>query len=90
LIDTFRDDVHARMTAAGPPGEDDMTTDELLKALESDRGQKLLKSAAAAAVRDELGTVLRGDKDTPDGGTHPHNLRNINLTVMEIKDRLPG
>jgi hypothetical protein len=94
LIDTFRDDVHARMTARGAaPGraeEDDMTTDELLRALESDRGQKLLKSAAAQAVREELGTVIRGDKDTPDGGSHPHNLRSINVTVKEIKDKLPG
>ena len=86
LIDSFRDDVHARMTAAGPPGEDDMTTDELLDALESNRGKAILRSIIAA----ELATVIRGDKDTPDGGTHPHNLRSINLTVKEIKDKLPG
>jgi predicted chitinase len=73
-------------TKAGPPREDDMTTDELLDALESNRGTAILRSIIAA----ELATVIRGDKDTPDGGTHPHNLRSINVTVREIKDKLPG
>jgi hypothetical protein len=67
-------------------GEDDMTTDELLNALASDKGKAILRSVVA----DALGTVIRGDEGTPDGGTHPDNLRNINKTVKEIKDRLPG
>jgi hypothetical protein len=89
LIDTFRDQVHARVTRSGPPGrieEDDMTTDELLDALESPRGKTILRAIIAA----ELATVIRGDTGTPDGGTHPDNLRNINRAVKEIKDRLPG
>jgi hypothetical protein len=90
LIDTFRNDVHALITAKGAaPGqaeEDDMTTDQLLDALESPRGKAILRGIVAL----ELATVIRGDKDTPDGGTHPHNLRSINLTVKEIKDKLPG
>jgi hypothetical protein len=65
---------------------DDMTTDQLLDALESPRGKAILRGIVAL----ELATVIRGDKDTPDGGTHPHNLRSINLTVKEIKDKLPG
>jgi hypothetical protein len=92
LIDTFRARVHARMTSAATLGlstigeEDDMTTDELLDALESPRGKAILRSVLSAA----LGTVIRGDEGTPDGGTHPDNLRNINRTVKEIKDKLPG
>jgi len=92
LIDTFRDQVRARMTSASTPGgpgrieEDDMTTDELLDALESPRGKSILRGIISA----ELATVIRGDPNTPDGGTHPHNLRNISNTVREIKDRLPG
>jgi hypothetical protein len=72
--------------APGQVEDIDMTTDELLDALESDRGRAILRSIIAA----ELATVIRGDKDTPDGGTHPHNLRSINLTVKEIKNKLPG
>ncbi len=91
LIDTFRDQVHARMTSAGTPGrteEDDMTTDELLKALESDRGQKILQGIVTAALQRELRIVIQGDPNTQDGGTHPHNLRNINTAVGKIKDKL--
>ncbi len=89
LIDTFRDQVHARVTGVGPAGrieEDDMTTDELLDALESPRGKSILRAIVSA----ELATVIRGDPGTPDGGTHPDNLRNINKAVKEIKDKLPG
>lgn len=78
---------------AGSPsvgGGDDMTTDELLKALESDRGKKILKGVVTEAVREQLATVIRGDPNTQDGGTHPHNLRNITIAVKEIKDKLPG
>jgi len=67
-----------------------MTTDELLKALESDRGKKILKGVVTEAVREQLATVIRGDPNTQDGGTHPHNLRNITIAVKEIKDKLPG
>jgi hypothetical protein len=92
LIDTFRARVHARMTSVGTLAlstiseEDDMTTDELLDALESPRGKAILRSVISAA----LGTVIRGDEGTPGGGTHPDNLRNIHKTVKEIRDRLPG
>jgi GH25 family lysozyme M1 (1,4-beta-N-acetylmuramidase) len=65
---------------------DDMTTDELLDALESPRGKKILRDVISASV----GLVIRGDKDTPDGGTHPDNLQNIHKVVKEIKARLPG
>jgi hypothetical protein len=82
LIDTFRARVHARMTSE----EDDMTTDELLDALESPRGKAILRSVISAA----LGTVIRGDEGTPDGGAHPDNLRNIRTAVKEIRDKLPG
>jgi predicted chitinase len=68
-------------TKAGPPGEDDMTTDELLDALESPRGKAILRSIIA----EQLGTVLRGDKDTQDGGTHKDNLKNIHDVVKKIK-----
>jgi hypothetical protein len=66
--------------------EDDMTTDELLDALESPRGKKILQSVISASV----GLVIRGDEGTPGGGTHPDNLKNIHTAVKEIKDRLPG
>jgi N-acetylmuramoyl-L-alanine amidase len=91
LIDTFRDQVHARMTSASAPGrieEEDMTTDELLNALESDRGQKILQGVVTAALQKELRIVIQGDPNTDDGGTHPHNLRNINTAVGRIKDKL--
>jgi GH25 family lysozyme M1 (1,4-beta-N-acetylmuramidase) len=65
---------------------DDMTTDELLDALESPRGKAILRSVISAA----LGTVIRGDEGTTGGGTHPDNLRNIHTTVKEIRDKLPG
>jgi GH25 family lysozyme M1 (1,4-beta-N-acetylmuramidase) len=65
---------------------DDMTTDELLDALESPRGKKILQSVISASV----GLVIRGDEGTPGGGTHPDNLKNIHTAVKEIKDRLPG
>jgi GH25 family lysozyme M1 (1,4-beta-N-acetylmuramidase) len=65
---------------------DDMTTDELLDALESPRGKKILQSVISASV----GLVIRGDEGTPGGGTHPDNLKNIHTAVKEIKNRLPG
>ena len=62
----------------------DMTTDELLDALESPRGQRILRGA----VSEEVATVIRGDDHTPDGGTHKDNLKNINAAVQKIKEKL--
>jgi hypothetical protein len=72
--------------APGQVEEIDMTTDELLDALESKRGKAILRSIIAA----ELATVIRGDKDKPNGGTHPDNLQNIHETVKAINRKLPG
>jgi hypothetical protein len=43
-----------------------------------------IKAAVREVLRDELGIVLRGDPGTTDGGTHPHNLQNINKTLGTI------
>jgi hypothetical protein len=48
-----------------------------------------IKAAVREVLRDELRTIISGDPGTQDGGTHPHNLRNIHVTVDEIKDKLP-
>jgi hypothetical protein len=46
------------------------------------------KAAVREILRDELRTVIRGDDNTDDGGTHPHNLRNIHNKVEEIKRKV--
>jgi hypothetical protein len=51
------------------------------------------KAAVREIVHEELqtmiGTVIEGDPGTQDGGSHPHNLRNINRTVTKIDGKLP-
>jgi hypothetical protein len=47
-----------------------------------------IKAAVREVIQEELGIVIRGDDKTDDGGTHPHNLRNINRTVNEIKSKI--
>jgi hypothetical protein len=43
-----------------------------------------IKAAVREVLREELGIVIRGDAGTTDGGTHPHNLQNINKTLGTI------
>jgi hypothetical protein len=49
-----------------------------------------IKAAVREVLREELGIVLRGDAGTTDGGTHPHNLQNINKTLRIIIEGDPG
>ena len=76
LIDTFRDDVHARMTQ-----EDDMTKDELLDALESDRGQKALREAVTHVLR-----VATGRDDASQPASEWFN--EVKANVRNIKDKV--
>jgi hypothetical protein len=47
-----------------------------------------IKDAVREVVREELRTVIQGDEKTEDGGSHPHNLRNINRAVTAIKTKV--
>jgi hypothetical protein len=76
LIDKFRDDVHARMTQ-----EDDMTKDELLDALESDRGQRALQAAVTRVLRVATG---------PDDASQPASryFDGLKADVKAIRDKV--
>jgi len=78
LIDTFRDQVHALMTQ-----EDDMTKDELLDALKSEKGQEILRSAVRAAVRHELRVATGPNDGSVPASTYFDGLRK---DVTQIKD----
>jgi hypothetical protein len=80
LIDTFRDQVHARMAQ-----EDDMTTDELLHALESKRGQEALKNAVTDVLRAGFGGHAPGLEDNPRIGP---SQRWLFSTIEKIRRKL--
>ena len=61
-------------------GWDEMATKEEIK--------DALREVLREVLREELLVVIQGDLATQDGGTHPHNLRNINRTVTQIKAML--
>ena len=65
--------------------EDDMTTDELLDALESDRGKKILGAAIRAAVRHELRVATGPDDATVPAGAWFDGVRK---DITAIKDKL--
>jgi hypothetical protein len=47
-----------------------------------------IKDAVREVVQEELRIIISGDAKTEDGGTHPHNLRNINRNVNAIKEKI--
>jgi hypothetical protein len=88
LIDRFRDDVHARMTE-----EVDLTTEELLDALASARGKKILQDAVRPVVQKEVLELLRKGFGGLEPGAKGDAVRSsqsfLYKTVQEINTKLP-
>jgi hypothetical protein len=88
LIDRFRDDVRARMNE-----EVDLTKDELLDALGSARGRKILQDAVRPVVQKEVLELLRKGFGGHEPGATGDAVRSsqsfLFKTVQEINTKLP-